>query len=362
MSTFHSLETSLPLPEALNNPFDYETHPLCEQAAEKVMEYLTTFQEWREEIDKGKMFGVLVVKNEADELGFLAAYSGQIGGRSDWDWFVPAVFDYLQEDGYFKIHEREISVINQHIDGMEQDGRRLQLIRKIERMKVAGNEETQAFKKSMKAAKIARDLRRKTDNSDELIRESQYQKAEYRRLKKKLQGEIGIFEKELASINQDISRLKKERREKSDALQQWLFTHFEMLNLHGKRNNLLSIFADFNGKIPPSGAGECCGPKLLQYVFQNHLKPLCMAEFWYGASPKAEIRHHGKFYPACRGKCLPILSYMLDRNFAKEDAIVECKLTGRSRFLSSLKTLAFFPFPSLRDKPFPLFFHYDNCI
>ena len=107
MTVFHAIDTNVPLPQTMNNPFGYETHPACELAAQKVMEHLSELPEWKSEIDQGKMFGVLVVKNENGETGFLAAYSGQIHGKSDWEWFVPAVFDYLQEDGYFKTTERD---------------------------------------------------------------------------------------------------------------------------------------------------------------------------------------------------------------------------------------------------------------
>ena len=360
MTVFHAIDINVPLPQTMNNPFGYETHPACELAAQKVMEHLSELPEWKSEIDQGKMFGVLVVKNENGETGFLAAYSGQIHGKSDWEWFVPAVFDYLQEDGYFKTTEREISAINTRIVELEDDAQRLSLIQQIERMKVEGNKEMVAFKKLMKEAKAARDQQRDTANPEQLIRESQYQKAEYRRLKKRLQKEIGVVEKELAKADEKILSLKKERREKSDALQQWLFSHFEMLNIYGERRDLLAIFSDFNDKIPPSGAGECCAPKLLQYAFAHQLQPLCMAEFWYGASPKAEIRHHGSFYPACRGKCLPILSYMLDRNFGEEDTFITKKPSWHAKIWSVVKTVLLFPFPSLRYKLFPLVYHYED--
>ena len=116
---------------------------------------------------------------------------------------------------------------------------------------------------------------------------------------------------ELAQYDERIRRLKDQRKQQSDALQRWLFTHFVMLNARGEQRNLLDIFAETPQHIPPAGAGECCAPKLLQYAYQHHYKPITMAEFWWGASPKATIRHHGECYPACRGKCLPILRFML---------------------------------------------------
>ena len=92
----HPLHTDIPLPERLNNPFDYEPHPLCIQAAEEMKAHFPDNKEWKAEVERGKMFGVLVVEQKTGQqttLGYLAAYSGQIAGRSDWEGFVPAVFD-----------------------------------------------------------------------------------------------------------------------------------------------------------------------------------------------------------------------------------------------------------------------------
>lgn len=108
-----------------------------------------------------------------------------------------------------------------------------------------------------------------------------------------------------------IHDLKSERKSRSQELQRWLFSHFVMLNANGEKRNLLDIFSDTPIKFPPSGAGECCAPKLLQYAYLNGLRPVRIAEFWWGDSPKKEIRHHLHFYPACRGRCLPILSFMM---------------------------------------------------
>lgn len=108
----------------MNNPFDYEPHPLCIKACRELQAYLAKREDWQEEISRGKMFGVLIVERnepgqDTPQLGYLAAYSGQIGGRSDWEDFVPAVFDYLQPNGIFKIKEAIISNMNLAIKEME---------------------------------------------------------------------------------------------------------------------------------------------------------------------------------------------------------------------------------------------------
>ena len=342
----HSIDQALlsgiDIPERMNNPLDYQPHPLCIAVCKELQTYLSEREDWREEIDKGKMFGVLIVENAqpepgASEIGYLAAYSGQIGGRSDWDDFVPAVFDYLQSDGYFKTHEAEISDINQRIKQLEGNEHIKEAKSLILQLQEERKQTIAAYQEKMKEAKAKRDARRKTGNltpeeEAEMVKESQFMKAELRRLKKSL-SEKTTLETEYEVFQADILRLKQLRKTLSDALQQWLFSQFRMQNHEGKMKDLLEIFRDAALRdypqatlttsriaalkmVPPAGSGECCEPKLLQYAYLHGYKPLQMAMFWWGESPKEEIRHHLQFYPACNGKCKPILHWMLpDRVF-----------------------------------------------
>ena len=335
---FHPFHhTSENVPARMNNPLDYEPHPLCIQACREVQEMLARREDWQEEIARGKMFGVLIVENvktDADKpkWGYLAAYSGQIGGRSDWEDFVPAVFDYLQPEGYFKTHEAEISHINLSISHLEKDERMKEARTLIRKLQEERKRTIAAYQEKMKEAKAKRDSRREAGNLSEaeeaeMIRESQFMKAELRRLKKSL-SEKTALETEFEDYQENILRLKQLRKQLSDALQQWLFSQFRMLNQEGESKDLLEIFRDEALKeypqaaiatsriaalkmVPPAGSGECCEPKLLQYAYQHGYKPLQMAMFWWGESPKEEIRHHLQFYPACNGKCKPILHWML---------------------------------------------------
>lgn len=342
----HSIDQALlsgiDIPERMNNPLDYQPHPLCIAVCKELQTYLSEREDWREEIDKGKMFGVLIVENAkpepgASEIGYLAAYSGQIGGRSDWDDFVPAVFDYLQPDGYFKTHEAEISDINQRIKQLEGNEHIKEAKSLILQLQEERKQTIAAYQEKMKEAKAKRDARRKTGNltpeeEAEMVKESQFMKAELRRLKKSL-SEKTTLETEYEVFQADILRLKQLRKTLSDALQQWLFSQFRMQNHEGKMKDLLEIFRDAALRdypqstivtnriaalkmVPPAGSGECCEPKLLQYAYLHGYRPLQMAMFWWGESPKEEIRHHLQFYPACNGKCKPILHWMLpDRVF-----------------------------------------------
>lgn len=342
----HSIDqvllSGIDIPERMNNPLDYQPHPLCIAVCKELQAYLAEREDWREEIDKGKMFGILIVENAqpepgASEIGYLAAYSGQIGGRSDWDDFVPAVFDYLQPDGYFKTHEAEISGINQRIkqlDGNEHIKEAKSLIQQLQEER---KRTIAAYQEKMKEAKAKRDARREAGNltpeeEAEMVKESQFMKAELRRLKKSL-SEKTTLETEYEVFQADILRLKQLRKTLSDTLQQWLFSQFRMQNHEGKMKDLLEIFRDAALRdypqatlatsriaalkmVPPAGSGECCEPKLLQYAYLHGYRPLQMAMFWWGESPKEEIRHHLQFYPACNGKCKPILHWMLpDRVF-----------------------------------------------
>ena len=226
MERLHPLHTDIVKPERFTYPFCYEPHPLCQLAAGEVQQYIGSCDEIREDADRGKMFGVLVVEYE-DGLAYLAAYSGLLAGRNDWSFFVPPVYDAQQPDGHFKTTEREISLTSHH------------------------------------------------------------------------------------------SPLTS--RQMSQELQMWLFHHYQLLNARGETKDLVDIWQEYYSRpklrekfpLPPGGTGDCCAPKLLQYAYKQGLKPVCMAEFWWGATTKEEVRQHLNYYPACRGKCKPILTWML---------------------------------------------------
>lgn len=366
---FHSIDQALlsgiDFPERMNNPLDYQPHPLCIAVCKELQTYLSEREDWREEIDKGKMFGVLIVENAqpasgAPEIGYLAAYSGQIGGRSDWDDFVPAVFDYLQPDGYFKTHEAEISGINQSIRKLEANTHMKEAKGLILQLQEERKHTIAAYQEKIKKAKAKRDARREAgslnpEEEAEMVKESQFMKAELRRLKKSLSEKTSL-ETEYEAYQADILSLKQLRKTLSDALQQWLFSQFRMQNHEGESKDLLEIFRDAAIRdypqatiatsriaalkmVPPAGSGECCEPKLLQYAYSLGYKPLQMAMFWWGESPKEEIRHHLHFYPACNGKCKPILQWMLPAS-TFEPAAVDLSLYNKVETLYEDREIA----------------------
>lgn len=331
MKRLHDLDIAVSLPERFTFPFCYEPHPAVVKAAEEVQEYIASVPEWQDEINKGKMFGVLIVEDAEGRTGFLAAFSGLLADSNDHPYFVPAVYDILQPDGYFKTHEEEISNINRKVKTLESSSERRNLIELLEKQKREAAETIDAYKAEMAEAKKRRDwIRAESSNTStqqpanhpplygrgaggeaSLIHESQFMKAELRRMKKRFAKSIEKTESQLTIINNEIASLKQQRKQMSDTLQRWIFNQFSMLNALGERRTLTEIFAETTMGIPPSGAGECCAPKLLQYAYEHGLKPLCMGEFWWGESPVGEIRHHRHFYPSCSSKCKPILGHML---------------------------------------------------
>ena len=256
MHTFQTSISHIALPKQFTYPFHYTPHPLCVMATEEVQAYLQTHPEWHDELQHGKMFGVLVVQDNQGHIGYLAAFSGNLAGSNHHNFFVPPVYDLLNPDGYFKQEEAEISALNTVIQSASPH--------------VILSE--------------AKDLNASTNAplNDNFVTEEN-----------------------------TIESLKEERKQRSIALQQWIFRQFRLLNARGEEKDIEQIFEETAHRNPPAGTGECAAPKLLQYAYQHQLHPLAMAEWWWGDSPKGEIRRHGHYYPSCRHKCEPILKHML---------------------------------------------------
>ena len=336
----HALSTSIPSPRQFTYPFCYDVDPLAEAASLELQRYIADADLMSTEKGCGKMFGVLVVEYEDEsgslQRGFLAAYSGLLGGRNDWPYFVPPVFDAQQPDGHFKRTEREISAINHEIAAIEHDAEYLQSVEQHEQTKKRLQAEVDAFKAEVDAAKARRDARRKSgeplskEEQAEMIRESQFMKAELRRRRKAMEQADSTLNTQHSTL---LKSLQRKRKQMSDELQRWLFSAYRMLNAKGEERDLIDIFREYTHAMPPAGAGDCCAPKLLQYAYLHHLRPVCMAEFWWGESPASEIRHHLHYYPACRSKCLPILTHMLKGLDVAPNPLAQKRHTAEPRVL-----------------------------
>ena len=312
----------IPSPSEFTYPFCYQPHPLCVMAAREVQAYLKTQRQWAEELKAGKMFGVLIVKpphsGEGLERGYLAAFSGTLEGKTCHPYFVPPVFDLMEPDCHFQQEQEVISSINAKIASLQAQIKESPL---REQMK----QELEAYRAKMQVEKEERHRLRSELSAEELavrepemIRQSQFQKAQLKRLQQEWKQRIDADEAPAHELRQQVNQLQQERHERSIALQQWLFRQFSFLNAKGQSKNLTELFAD----TPPSGAGECCAPRLLQAAYKEGWQPLCMAEFWVGDSPRDELRQEGHFYPACNSRCKPILAHMLQGLQVEENPLL----------------------------------------
>nr|WP_231876136.1 RluA family pseudouridine synthase [Mucilaginibacter sp. L294] len=339
------------LPACFTFPFYYEPHPLTKIATAELQSYLETQTDLHHNFGLGKdqqgpvvgkMFGVLVVQDKEGKLGYLSAFSGKLAGSNDHSKFVPPVFDMLIENGFFLKEQEIINTINLQIKKIESGDDYKNLKHKLERSNASSIQEIADFKKQLKSNKADRKkLREEQKNSlsvdayqdfeADLIKQSLRDKHLLNVLSSKWEQLLGEIRSGIEQSETEVEELKNERRDRSSTLQKQLFEQYEFLNKDGVRKSLQSIFNDTTFGKPPSAAGECATPKLLQYAFLNGYKPLAMAEFWWGASPKSEIRKHKQFYPACTGKCKPILKHMLEGIPLDEDPLI--KNPGESREL-----------------------------
>lgn len=319
--------SAITLPEKFTFPFYYEPHELSIIAAKELQKYLESQTEFEHnfglEKDQnglviGKMFGVLVVQNQKGKLGYLWAFSGKLSESNYLPHFVPPVFDTLQEDGFYKQGEALLNQYNAQIAALENNPDFLEALGNLEKLKSQAEKELTEYKENAKIAKKIRDGKRITAEETlsfdayktiqkQLSKESQEESILFKKMNKYWRMTLEEATQKAALFQLEIDNLKEERKAKSAALQQQLFENYSFLNQYGQ---IKSIGEIFNGN-PPAGAGECAAPKLLHYAFEHGLKPIALAEFWWGQSPKSEVRKHQQFYPACTGKCEPILGHML---------------------------------------------------
>ena len=323
------------LPRQLNNPFSYTPHPLCTEAARLVEEELDRLRLTERErrgmgtetegtAVEGKMMGVLVVETPEGEVGFLAAFSGLLMGRSVHPWFVPPIFDPTLPEGYFRREEAAISGINERIQMLQQGAAYREAREDLKQAMEAVHAQLAALRQQLSEHKAARRALRQqgtlaAEDEARLIRESQHQKAEFKRKEQALQQQLEPLKNRVALQEETLQRLKQERKSRSAALQQWLFEQYVVNNGRGEQTTIWKLFThpekvELTGltrQAPPGGTGDCAAPKLLQFAYLHGLRPRALAEWWWGPSPLTEVHTHGTFYPACRGKCGPLLAYML---------------------------------------------------
>jgi tRNA pseudouridine32 synthase/23S rRNA pseudouridine746 synthase len=330
---FSQAVDSITLPEKFTFPFYYQPQPLAVKAVEQLQQQLAILPQWLRETalnpsvaskktNTGKMFGVLVVQNNQQELGFLSAYSGQLEDNMADINFVPAVSNMQLQDAAFLAENRIINNINAEIEQLEHSEPLSVIKSQLNAATASYQQQLIAQQSLMVASRQHRKQQRNeaidrlTDHDFEQLKvslagQSIQEKKQLQALKQSWQEQLELLQQTLASITSEIAQLKKLRKSRSKSLQKKLFAQYQFLNAKGEVKDLNAIFAELPDHTPPAGAGDCAAPKLLQYAYQHNLKPLAMAEFWWGAAPKSAIRQHKNYYPSCYSKCQPILTHML---------------------------------------------------
>ena len=311
------------LPTSFPNPFACVPHPLAMAAAKLLQQRLEMMQQAPDcclSLDgQGKMFGVLVVRTAAGELCFLSAFSGMVAGQWHISGFVPPVCDQMILGSSRPDGAEALAELTQHIQQLEQSDTRRALIQAVATLEQQRRQAVSTMKAQHRQAKEQRrlqrqQLRRLNDPERlqrglaELAAISKHQDREAASLKRHWRERLQATQQQLTDYEQRIDQLKVRRGKASRQLHRRLFDAYELRNALGERKLLRDCFAD---GLPPGGSGDCAAPKLIHYAVRHQLKPVAMAEFWWGESPSSGIRLHGHFYPACRGKCRPILPFML---------------------------------------------------
>jgi tRNA pseudouridine32 synthase/23S rRNA pseudouridine746 synthase len=315
------------LPETFTDPFRYRPHPLVAHAAESVIRRIRSSAELSEIFAEGKMMGVLAVAYGPDhsQVGYLAGFSGLAGGQAILEGFVPPIYDLTDPKGYFKTHEAEISSLNAEISRLSSSEELKGLRQRMQDANEQKEMEMAAQKARMADLKVRRDKIRSegtdTLRDEELTRQSQFEKAQLRRLKMQWEDRLHSIRTQIDGVEGRIAEMKRMRKEMSDHLQEWIFSQYRVHNYNGEEMSVLDIFKA-DGLVPPGGTGDCAAPKLLEYAYRNGMKPLAMGEFWYGLSPDTAVRTEGNFYPSCTSKCGPLLGYMTrGLDIIKEDTV-----------------------------------------
>ncbi|MEY3237781.1 MAG: hypothetical protein RI883_1882, partial [Bacteroidota bacterium] len=253
---------SYQLPVKFNFPFYYTPGPLCILAAKELQESLLNQTEWdhnfglnedQEGLVIGKMFGVLVVQNREGVIGYLSAFSGKLAGVNHLPNFVPPVFDILEETGFFRQGEIVISEINSKIEELENKPELIALKKQLTEETANSEQELEALRKHARESKAVRKAIREKAKAElneidleslliELGKESVQQHYAVKDCTNFWKARLTSISAEIEYFEKEINFLKEERKQKSSALQNEIFEHYNFLNQAGQSKNLTDIF------------------------------------------------------------------------------------------------------------------------
>jgi len=303
------------------SPFNKIPHPLAVEGSlilKKHLQAQTTWVHDFDALDGGKMFGVLVYRDDQNQIAYLFAYSGMLAGEWEQPGFVSPVFDVAERKVFLPRGEKALDDYTAQIETLLSATEFVELEASF---KFLMGEKLRALVELKEKHAIQKTIRRKNRlDANELTPgeqkkillaaslESQRDRREKRDITALWDKKILAVKMQLNIFLEKIEKLKQARGDLSRRLHEQVFDGYQLKN---SLDEIVAMNALFTEAMPPGGAGDCAAPKLIQYANLNGIKPLAIAEFWWGVSPASGIRHHGEFYPACRGKCHPILPFMM---------------------------------------------------
>jgi len=306
------------LPSVFPSPFATPPHPLALQAASLLQARLRAVPPQDFERDgvtpRGRMYGVMVVQDAQNRVGFLSGFSGLIQDGWSLPGFVGATCDAPLRDRLWEAHRVAIASLTADIDGRER-GVEAEVREALQAVKERHARDIDAMRVVHQAKREQRKAARATANivasPSELRRLENESRADEQERKQQRSGQSA----EVAALQSRLEVLVAQRRVLEDArtarCTETLHAIQDAYVISSYSGEKVLIRQLFEPREPPGGAGDCAAPKLLTHAYRNHLRPLCMAEFWWGPPPEAGDRREGVFYPACRGKCGPLLPFML---------------------------------------------------
>jgi tRNA pseudouridine32 synthase/23S rRNA pseudouridine746 synthase len=318
------------LPAQLASPFDPgEPHPLARRAADELIGWLRggagLAAETLAALDApggGKMFGVLVVAARDGRIGYLRGFSGMLAGAWSAPGFVPPLFDAAARDAFWPAGERALADIDRALRAQSESAElaalRAEHTALVARCTAELAALTELHTERRHARRAARAALRATAPSDArdlaaalhaVDQASRIDTTERRRLVAGHAAARSELEARLAVFDATRGELAGRRSAMSRGLMQQIHDSYVIASARGERRPLRALFAPGE---PPGGAGDCAGPKLLGAAYRLGATPLALAELWWGAPPATGGRRAGQFYPSCRGKCGPLLPFMLD--------------------------------------------------
>lgn len=312
----YPLKTSALIPESFPSPFSIDVCELAADAADSLKSRLAHLCSGLHDFAKpegGKMMGVLVVQTANNKIAYLSAFSGMLGKRWDSAGFVPPVFDVSHRNSFLDRGESTLKRLNAAINDIDQNEQYQCCLKNRSAVQDHCSQALADSNRVNRQRRQSRSLLREQqkddiDTENTLLAESREDKRLHRELKQQWQKRIAACNEEVEPYENQRQTLIDQRRQLSHQLQLKVFEGYLIKSSAGELTTLSQLFGE---KTPPGGAGDCAAVKLFSTCFEHQLRPLCLAEFWWGSSPVSGIRRHGNFYPSCRGKCGVILPFML---------------------------------------------------